>query len=97
MRESKSSSAEVDYVISEGNLIVPIEVKAGQSGSMKSLAVFVDEKKVDFAVRFDLNPPSLFPVKLTLSNQNKVKYDLLSLPLFFANQTRRLIDEYRAS
>ncbi len=37
LRESKSANAEVDYVVSQGNLILPIEVKAGKSGSLKSL------------------------------------------------------------
>jgi predicted AAA+ superfamily ATPase len=37
LREGKSSNAEVDYVISQGNLIVPVEVKAGISGALKSL------------------------------------------------------------
>ena len=59
IREGKSSNAEVDYVISRGNLIVPIEVKACKSGSLKSLQQFVFRKRVALAVRFDLNPPSV--------------------------------------
>ena len=41
LREGKSSNAEVDYVISQENLIVPIEVKAGKSGALKLLQQFV--------------------------------------------------------
>jgi len=63
LREGKSSNAEVDYVISRGDLIVPIEVKAGKSGSLKSLQQFVYRKGLAIAVRFDLNPPSVQNVK----------------------------------
>ena len=42
-REKKSSSAEVDYLLSIGNVVIPVEVKAGTSGSLKSLQVFLSE------------------------------------------------------
>ena len=44
LRESRSANAEVDYVIARGNMIIPIEVKAGKSGSLKSLLQFVLNK-----------------------------------------------------
>ncbi len=39
------SSAEVDYVIGEGPTIFPVYVKAGKSGFLISLHVFLQEKK----------------------------------------------------
>jgi predicted AAA+ superfamily ATPase len=36
-RDAKSSLAEVDYVVSQNNVICPIEVKSGPSGSLRSL------------------------------------------------------------
>src|SRR5688572_24607589 len=59
VREGRSSNAEIDYMIALGGRIVPIEVKAGGRGSLRSLHQFVGEKKAAFAVRFDTNPPSL--------------------------------------
>ncbi len=41
VRETKSSSAEIDYVISNGSDIIPIEVKAGKTGRLKSLHQFI--------------------------------------------------------
>ena len=35
VREAKSSSAEVDYIISSGSTIIPVEVKAGKTGRLK--------------------------------------------------------------
>ena len=42
-REARASNAEVDYVISRGAHIVPIEVKARTRGGMKSMGLFLDE------------------------------------------------------
>jgi predicted AAA+ superfamily ATPase len=53
-RESKSSNAEVDYVIQQGQLIVPVEIKSGRQGSMQSLHLFLDEKKTPYGMRFSL-------------------------------------------
>ena len=36
-----------------GEKVVPVEVKAGVTGSLKSLQVFVAEKKMPFALRFN--------------------------------------------
>ena len=44
IREKKGSNAEVDYLEVVDNKIVPIEVKSGQSGSLKSLQLFLKEK-----------------------------------------------------
>lgn len=53
-REARSSSAEVDFVVQRGDRIVPIEVKAGNSGRMKSLRMFMAEKKSALGLRFSL-------------------------------------------
>ncbi|MBX2924394.1 MAG: DUF4143 domain-containing protein [Chitinophagaceae bacterium] len=44
-REAKSSNAEVDYVTPKGQQIVPIKVKSGKSGAMRSMHLFIEEKK----------------------------------------------------
>jgi predicted AAA+ superfamily ATPase len=50
-REAKDSNAEVDYVTQYGNRVLPIEVKSGTSGSMKSLRIMMESKKLDLAIR----------------------------------------------
>ncbi len=50
-RESKSSNAEVDFVIVISQNIVPIEVKAGTKGSMQSLHLFMKEKDCTTGIR----------------------------------------------
>ena len=41
-REALNSQAEVDYLIASGSRVLPIEVKAGASGTLKSLHSFLD-------------------------------------------------------
>jgi predicted AAA+ superfamily ATPase len=53
-REAKNSQAEVDYVIQKQDKIIPIEVKSGTKGSMQSLYLFLEEKKLDFGIRLSL-------------------------------------------
>ena len=47
LREGKSENAEVDYVVAEDGKILPIEVKAGAAGSLKSIHQFCHEKMRD--------------------------------------------------
>ncbi len=42
--EAKNSQAEVDYVIQQGETILPLEVKAGTKGAMQSMFLFLHEK-----------------------------------------------------
>ena len=54
LRLDKGAQAEVDYLISKGSQIVPIEVKAGTKGSMQSLYSFVNFKKSNLGIRTSL-------------------------------------------
>lgn len=79
-RDKKSSSAEVDYVVAVDSLIFPVEVKAGKTGTLKSLKLFIEEKKSLFGVRFSQE-------KLSLHDK------VLTLPLYMAEQMKRLARE----
>jgi uncharacterized protein len=50
-RESKNSNAEIDYLVQKDHLLIPVEIKSGSKGSMKSLMIFLEEKKVGFGIR----------------------------------------------
>ena len=53
-RESKNAQSEVDYVVQNKGLILPIEVKSGTKGAMQSLYRFIEEKKVPTGIRTSL-------------------------------------------
>ena len=44
-REAKNSQAEVDYVTTIGNQIIPIEVKSGSAGRLRSMHLFLETFK----------------------------------------------------
>jgi hypothetical protein len=90
-REKKGAEAEVDYVIQHENQVIPIEVKAGTTGSLKSLHQFMSEKKKTTAVRVNSDFPSICPVRVTVSLGNTIEYKLLSIPFYLLGQLHRLI------
>jgi predicted AAA+ superfamily ATPase len=53
-RENRKCNAQVDFVIQQGELIVPVEVKSGTRGSMQSLRIFMDEKNSKKGIRTSL-------------------------------------------
>ena len=95
IREGRSSNAEVDYVIALNGNIVPIEVKPGATGSLKSLHQFVGEKSISCAVRFYAGLPSTQQIHIKITRDNKsieVNYQLISLPLYFVELLPHLLN-----
>ncbi len=54
MRTEKNSLAKVDYLLTRSLRILPLEVKAGTKGGMKSLYNFMHDKKLTIGVRSSL-------------------------------------------
>jgi len=79
-REAKGSAAEVDYLWQKGEQILPVEVKAGKTGTLKSLRLFLSEKETSFGIRFSLHP---------LSYNDSI----LSIPLYAIEAMPGLIDQ----
>ena len=96
IREKHNANAQVDYVLSFGETIVPVEVKAGTIGSLKSLHVFLNEKKRSFALRLNSDLPSLVQGRVVAA-AGPTSFQLLSLPLYMVGQVRRLGREVLAS
>jgi len=53
-RERAQSSAQIAYLVQRGPEIIPIEVKSGTQGGMKSLNIFMKEKNIRRGVRTSL-------------------------------------------
>lgn len=49
-----STTSEVDYILSSNMTILPLEVKSGTSGKMKSLRLFMKTKNISYAIRTSL-------------------------------------------
>ncbi len=71
---------EVDLVVQLGQRIVPVELKAGAAGAMKSLHQFMVDKQLNLAVRLDSNAASLQDLDVKTTQGERAQYRLLSLP-----------------
>ena len=93
-REKRNSEAEIDFVVEQNNTIIPVEVKAGKTGSLKSLHIYAAEKKLHTALRLNLDFPSHGEVNHAVKLGNTVEnisYRLFSLPLYLIKEYGRLI------
>lgn len=96
LREGRNANAEVDYVVSSGPNIFPVEVKAGRSGTLRSLQQFTAAGKALKCVRFDTNPPGrqLVTHQVPVAGKiRKVSFELLSLPLYAVGEIERLLEQ----
>jgi len=75
-REAKNSNAEIDYVFSMLQEIIPIEVKAGTKGAMQSLFLFLHEKKLNKGIR--------------ISNENFSFYEPIEVYPLYAIENLRI-------
>lgn len=69
-RENKSSNAEVDFIAIKNQQIVPIEVKAGATGHLRSMHLFLES-----------HPNSSYGLKISenlFSKHNKI----IEIPLY---------------
>lgn len=76
-REERGSMAELDFVTTVDANIIPIEVKAGVTGRLKSLKMFMEEKKVKLGVHISQQPLSYTE-------------NVLSLPLYMIGELSRM-------
>lgn len=79
-RDSHQSSAEIDYLVNYHGQVIPIEVKAGISGKLKSLRLFMGTYKCPLGIRIS-------------SRKLEKEGDLLSVPLYAIAEVKRLWEE----
>lgn len=70
--------AEVDYLFAHGSDIIPIEVKSGKLGKMRSMHLFMKERNAAIGVR-------------TSQDQLSYEQNILTIPLYMLSQTSRLV------
>ena len=92
MREKNGSDAEVDFLLQVGSAVVPVEVKAGATGTMKSLHQFLFEKNRAFGVRINGDKPSYLETMIVDVNGATHPFKLLSLPFYMIGEIHRLAE-----
>ncbi len=88
VREKVQSEAEVDFIYPYHGKLIPVEVKSGATGRLRSLHQFMDMAEHNMAIRFYSGNVQLDKIK-TINNKF---YNLLSLPYFLASQIERYLD-----
>ncbi|WP_107039014.1 AAA family ATPase [Brumimicrobium mesophilum] len=86
IRQKKQSDAEIDFLHVNNGKIIPIEVKSGAKGTLKSLQVFMDKSPIHFAIRLYAGQTQLDELK----TQSGKRFHLLSLPYYLSGK----IDKY---
>lgn len=88
VREKKQASSEVDLVYAIDGKVVPIEIKSGSTGTLKSLHQFIERTNHPYAVRIYAGK---FEIQKAIT-PNGVPYLLMNLPYYLGT----LIPEYLA-
>jgi predicted AAA+ superfamily ATPase len=88
-RKQKGSISEIDYLISSHNRLIPVEVKSGKSGTLRSLHNFIDESKNDFAVRIYSGMMGIEKIR----TPRKKQFTLFSIPFYLLHRVEQLLDE----
>ena len=78
VREKANSNAEVDLVYQSGKYIIPVEVKSGAKGSLRSLHQFVERSENKIAIRLLANRFSLEKTRTPAGTP----YLLLNMPYY---------------
>ncbi len=81
-RDAVGSEAEVDFVFPNQDKVIPIEVKSGTTGALRSLRLFMREKNSPVGVRISQHPLSFTD-------------GILSVPLYMVHELPRLLAEIR--
>lgn len=82
---------EIDHLLQLDHKIIPLELKAGPTGSMKSLHQFMKEKGLPLAVRVDTSPPGAQTISTKTTQGEPVEYRLVNIPNYLLWNLRSII------
>jgi hypothetical protein len=89
VREKKQSSAEIDYLYQYNGKLIPIEVKSGSIGKLRSLHQFMDIAPHHLAVRVWQGSYSVEKAKTIAGTE----FTLLNLPFYLVHRIERELDK----
>jgi predicted AAA+ superfamily ATPase len=78
LRDKKNSSAEIDYLVLKKEKVIPVEVKSGKKGSLKSLGIFLKTFKIERGVKISQAP--------FMEEEGLLSLPLYALESFFAQK-----------
>lgn len=92
-RDSRNAQAEIDYLFTHHGDIIPIEVKAGARGGMKSMWIFMREKHLNLGIRSSLE--NFATIAYTNAETDNTVRNVTICPLYALSQLDRLLSYSR--
>jgi len=90
IRKKLQSTADVDFLVPYNNMVIPVTIKPGEAGRLRSLHQFMDEAPHPFAVR--LSDKALF-IQETRTIRSK-KFYLISLPYYLCGRISKHLEGF---
>jgi predicted AAA+ superfamily ATPase len=90
IREKRQSSAEIDLVIPYSGKVIPIEIKSGPTGTLKSLHQFIERADHPYAIRMYAGEYSIEKTK----TPNGTPYLIMNLPYYLGTKIYEYIDYF---
>lgn len=87
VREKANSNAEVDLIFQHGKMLIPIEIKSGPQGTLRSLHQFVERSNNKYAVRLLANR---FSVEKAVTPAGAA-YLLMNVPYYASTKLQEYI------
>jgi len=91
VREKKQASSEIDLVMQYQDKLIPIEIKSGATGTLKSLHEFIERTNHHYAIRMYAGDFKI--EELQTPNLNK-PYKLMNLPYYLGTKLPEYIDYF---
>ncbi len=89
VRERADASAEIDYIFQHNGKLIPIEVKSGAIGKLRSLHQYMDQAPHDIAVRVYQGEYLVQKAKTIAGKE----FTLLNLPFYLVHRIERELDK----
>ncbi|MBW1783707.1 MAG: DUF4143 domain-containing protein, partial [Deltaproteobacteria bacterium] len=88
----EKGAAETDFLYSFNDMVIPIEVKSGKTGKLKSLNLFMEKSLHPYAVRIYSGNIRVDPVELPSGK----KYYLFSIPYYLLSRLDEVMEWFVA-
>lgn len=90
VREKKQATSEVDLVYPYANKVIPIEIKSGATGTLKSLHQFMDRANHPYAIRMYAGEFKIHESTTT----DGTPFILMNLPYYLGTQLPKYIEYF---
>ncbi len=91
VREKEGTTSELDFLFVDGGKAIPVEIKAGKAGTLRSLHQYIDRSGASLAIRLYAGNFQENHLK-TISG---TPFTLLNIPYYQAGVIKKYVDYYR--